>query len=169
MVHRDALVDARSMMLQQVSEASQRVKLAIRLDRAVTLANRGLDLLVDELDDVLNMRLEIFIVGPDREPTQRDESLTAILGLSVRNVLFYLVDDLHEAAGLLVVARNEAIHGRNQIDALLLDQSRFGLAQHSLDLVNDPLSLVFAILIFTINYLQAGALLTDQLTQNRQR
>lgn len=112
------------------------------------------------------MRLEVFIVGSHGEPSERNEALTTVFGLSVCDVLLYLVDDLSKTALLLVVARDEAVHRWDQVNAFLFDKGRLRLAEHSLNLVDDPFSLLLTILIFAIDYLLTRAILRNKFAQN---
>lgn len=159
--HWNALVDPWTMVLQKISETSQSVKFNVWFDSAVPLPDRRFYFFINEFDYILNMWLKIFVISAYWQPTEWNEALTSIFAFSFVNVLFDLIDDLSEPTLVFVIAGDESIHRGNQIDTFLFYQSTFGLTQHSLDFVDNSLTLVFSIFVFTTDDLLARTVLRN--------
>lgn len=112
------------MVLQQVSETSQGVKLDIWLDRSILLSDGRLYLCVYQRNNILDEGSEVRITHSHRETAQRNEPLASVLALRLRDVVFNLLDDLFELAFLLVIVRDESVHGGDQVNALLFYKHR---------------------------------------------
>ena len=153
----NALVNYRSVVFQQVSETRESVQLNIWSNGSISLSDWRLDFFVNQLNNRRNVLLKGFIVRSDWESTEGDIALTSVFALSFLNIVGDVFNSLGQTVWTLVVIWNKAIHRRNQIDTLLLYQNLCRLFKHLLHLINDLLTL-----IHNLNYLNSGALLSNQ-------